>query len=123
MKKMFLLCLLLAASSCEPEEPSGNGGGTPGIYITFSTESPVLSYSDNNACVPSAITIGKPYGPCGAGEYFLSASLQNGMNFSQQKYVLLQPEDPATVRNYNIRFYYDQELNRWLYGYSFFDEQ
>jgi hypothetical protein len=130
MRNILIIVLsLFVFTSCEkmgPPQPAPEEEETPakktGIYVKFATESPFVSYTDNNPAIGSNMYAGVSYGPCNAGKYLFTAMLANGRGYPQQQYTLVDPA-PGYLRTYTIRFYYGSELNRWLYTYSFVDSK
>lgn len=127
MRRILLVILsLFVFASCEkigPQQPKPEEEAPAkktGIYVKFATESPFVSYSDNNPAIADNMYAGISYGPCTAGKYLFTAMLANGRGYTQQQYTLVSPA-PGVLRTYTIRFYYGSDLNRWLYTYAYVD--
>lgn len=99
-------------------------GRAPGIYITYVVEGAEMSsYSDNNPLVLNNMLSGVNYGPCSPGKYNYSALLSNGISYgSSLSYTLSAPAFGFTYRNYQLKFYFSSNLNRWLADLTYFDE-
>jgi hypothetical protein len=121
-KSLYVFLAILLFASCKK---SGSDEKTvsaqAGIYVKFSTESTIVSYTDNNPTIPDNVNAGVTYGPGQAGSYLFTAKLQNDRTYTQQQYTLANPASGFSTRIYTIRFYYASDVNRWLYTYTFTD--
>jgi len=123
-KTLYLFFCILLFVSCKKSSSSEEEASTQsGIYVKFTTESSIVSYTDNNPVIPDNVNTGVTYGPCQAGKYLFSAKLQNDRTYTQQQYTLADPASGYNVRIYTIRFYYASDVNRWLYTYTFTDSK
>ena len=131
MKKYLIIILsLFLFASCEkigpqiqPEPEEGVPAKKTGIYVQFATERTILSYTDDNPGIGNNVSPGISYGPCSAGRYLFTADLEEIGRINQQAYTLANPAAGFSLRTYTITFYFDYNLNRWLYKYPFVDSK